>query len=55
MEHDGTPTRWARYSPEELNFDKKWFVERGLNSLSLLSYLVTTAHITGDNKYREIA
>ncbi len=55
MEHDGAPTRWARYSPEELNFDKRWFVERGLNSLSLLSYLVTTAHITGDNKYREIA
>jgi hypothetical protein len=26
-----------------------------LNSLSLLSYLVTTAHITGHNKYREIA
>lgn len=55
MEHDGTPTRWARYSPEELNFDKSWFVERGLNSLSLLSYLVTTAHITGDNKYRKVA
>ena len=55
MELDGTPTRWARYSPEELNFDKSWFVERGLNSLSLLSYLITTAHITGDNKYREIA
>ena len=55
MEHDGTPTRWARYSPEELNFDKKWFVERGLNSLSLLSYLITTAHITGDDSYRDIA
>ena len=55
MDHDGRPTRWARYSPKELNFDKNWFVERGLNSLSILSYLITTAHITGDDKYRDIA
>ncbi len=55
MDHDGRPTRWARYSPKEMNFDKNWFVERGLNSLSILSYLITTAHITGDDKYRDIA
>jgi hypothetical protein len=55
VDHDGRPTRWARYSPKELNFDQNWFVERGLNSLSMLSYLAVTAHITGDARYREIA
>jgi hypothetical protein len=54
VDHDGTPTRWARYSPGELNFDQNWFVERGLNSLSMLSYLAVTAHITGDPKYQRI-
>lgn len=55
VDHDGTPTRWARYDPRELNFDARWFYERGLNSLSMLSYLLTTAHITGDARYRHIA
>jgi len=55
VDHDGKPTRWARYSPEELNFSKDWWVERGLNSLSMLSYLATAAHITGDDKYIDTA
>lgn len=55
VDHDGKPTRWARYSPKEVNHDRKWFVERGLNSLSMLSYLATAAHITGDDKYLEAA
>lgn len=55
VDHDGKPTRWARFNPTELNFDKNWFMERGLNSLSMLSYLRTTAHITGDPKYNAIA
>lgn len=55
VDHDGKPTRWARYSPEELNHDKNWFVERGLNSLSILSYLAVAEHITGDEKFAEAA
>lgn len=55
VDHDGKPTRWARYSPEELNFDPNWFVERGLNSLSMLSYLAVTAHVTGNERYNRIA
>ncbi|MBN1348829.1 hypothetical protein JXJ21_05420 [candidate division KSB1 bacterium] len=55
VDHDGKPTRWARYSPKELNFDRNWWVERGLNSLSMLSYLAVTEHITGDSKYRAVA
>jgi len=55
VDHDGRPTRWGRYDPAEINFDPRWFIERGLNSLSMLSYLATTAHITGDAKYRTVA
>lgn len=53
VDHDGLPVRWARYSPEEMNGSLEWWIERGLNSLSMLSYLQTTAHITGDAKYKE--
>ena len=55
VDHDGRPTRWARFNPYELNHDKNWFVERGLNSLSMLSYLAITYHMTGDKRYREIS
>jgi hypothetical protein len=55
IDHDGKPTRWGRFNPQELNHDKDWYVERGLNSLSMLSYLITTAHITGDDQYRDVA
>ena len=55
VDHDGKPTRWSRFNPYELNHNKDWFVERGLNSLSMLSYLAVTEHVTGDNRYGEIA
>jgi hypothetical protein len=48
-------TRWAVYGPTELNHNPFWYQERGLNSLSMLSYLNTAHHITGDQKYREVA
>ncbi|MBN9656790.1 MAG: hypothetical protein J0H49_01350 [Acidobacteria bacterium] len=45
---DGKPTRWGRWS-------RKYFDEApgdsALNSLELLSFLKTAAHITGDAKY----
>ena len=55
VDHDGLPTRWAIYSPKSLNGDPTWYGERGLNSLSILSYLATAEHITGDAKYRDAA
>ena len=55
VDHDGRPTRWARFNPYELNHDKNWFVERGLNSLSMLSYLAVAHHVTGDDRYKEIS
>ena len=52
-DHDGLPTRWGFFSPNDLNRDEDWYVERGLNSLSLLSYLTVAEHVTGDPRYTE--
>ncbi len=51
IDHDGQPTRWAVYGPRYLNRDPAWWAERGLNSLSVLSYLAVAAHVTEDPKY----
>jgi len=51
VDHDGTPTRWGVYSPDALNHDPNWWYERGLKSLSMLSYLAVAEHVTGDAKY----
>jgi len=51
VDHDGNPTRWGIYGPQYLNHDPKWWPERGLNSLSILTYLTVAAHIIGDQKY----
>jgi hypothetical protein len=51
VDHDGTPTRWGVYGPQDINRDPRWWAERGLNSLSILSYLTVAQHITGDPKY----
>lgn len=51
IDHDGTPTRWAIYSPDALNADPNWWSERGLKSLSMLSYLAVAEHMTGDARY----
>lgn len=51
VDHDGRPTRWGIYDPASLNNDVNWWGERGLKSLSMLSYLAVAAHVTGDAKY----
>jgi hypothetical protein len=51
VDHDGKPTRWGIFDPENLNRNHHWWEERGLNSLSMLTYLRVAAHITGDGKY----
>lgn len=51
IDHDGTPTRWGPYSPEALNHDPDWSSERGIRSLSMLSYLAVAEHMTGDPTY----
>ena len=51
IDHDGKPTRWAIYGPQYLNHDPLWWQERGLKSLSILSYLAVAEHVCGDPKY----
>ncbi|MBI1317563.1 MAG: hypothetical protein GC168_01260 [Candidatus Hydrogenedens sp.] len=53
VDHDGTPTRWSIYGPDSLNHDVNWWSERGLKSLSMLSYLTVAEHMTGDKKYSD--
>ena len=55
VDHDGRPTRWAVFGPRQLNHDPAWWQERGLNSLSLLSYLRVAERVSGDARYAAIA
>lgn len=52
-DHDGLPTRWSVYGPDALNHDWVWWSERGLKSLSMLSYLTVAEHMLGDQKYTD--
>jgi len=51
IDHDGRPTRWAVFAPGDLNRNPDWWPERGLNSLSMLSYLAAAAHVTGEARF----
>ena len=55
VDHDGTPTRWAVFGPEALNAQPRWIDERGLNSLSMLTYLRIAHHVTRDDRYDRAA
>ena len=46
----GQPTTWGWWSPQKLIEQPD---ERALNSLQLLSFLKTTAHITGESRYED--
>ncbi len=51
---DGIPTTWANWEPDLLNNDDRWYYERGTNSLEILSFLKTTYHVTGEEKYNDV-
>jgi hypothetical protein len=53
VDYDGKPTRWARFSPDDMNRNPAWHAERGLNCYSILTYLAIAYHILGDSKYRQ--
>jgi len=55
VDYDGKPTRWGHFDPETLNSSRYSWGDRGLNSLSMLSYLAVAEHMTGDAKYRAAA
>ena len=50
---DGKPTRWGVWSPERLNDDPDWEMDRSANSVEMLSYLKAAYHMTGDEKYQQ--
>jgi hypothetical protein len=50
VDHDGTPTRWARFGPDDILGYHSW-VERSLNSMMMLSMLKVAEQLTGDPKY----
>lgn len=47
----GKRTRWGFWNPESLNDDPEHYLENGLNSLQMLSFLKVAHHVTGDTKY----
>ena len=51
VDKDGKPTTWGVWAPEKLNDDPKWWEERGLNSLEILSHLKIASHLVGDPRY----
>lgn len=55
VDWDGKPTRWGNYNPADLNQNPDWWIERGLNSLSMISYLKVAERVSGDPKYRDAA
>lgn len=52
VDKDGEPTRWGVWAPEKLNDDPEWMMERGLNSLQILSFLCAADHVSGNPRFR---
>lgn len=53
LDWDGQRTYWGFWSPELLNDRPEHYLENGLNSLQILSFLKTAYHMTGDQKYQQ--
>ncbi|MCB9260596.1 MAG: regulator [Ignavibacteriales bacterium] len=50
---DGKHTQWGVWSPEFINNNQDWIVERGINSIEILSYLKLAYHVSGDEYYQK--
>ena len=55
VDHDGKPTRWGIFDPGHLNDSSNWYEDRGINSLSIVTYMKVAAHITGDPRFADAA
>jgi len=51
MDQDGTPTTWGFWGPDRLNDDPKYWEERCLGSLEILSHLKVAMRLVGDPRY----
>lgn len=53
MDIDGTHTRWAVWSPGDLNRNPDWRPDKYQNSMELLAFLKLAYFMTGDEKYQQ--
>ena len=53
IDWDGERTHWGFWDPELLNDHPEHYLENGLNSLQILSFLKTAYHATQDKKYQQ--
>jgi hypothetical protein len=53
IDWNGKRTRWGFWDPESLNKNPLDFIECGLNSLQMLSFLKVAHYVTGDQKYED--
>lgn len=53
IDWDGERTRWGFWSPELLNDDPEHYIENGLNSAQILSFLKVSYYITGNEKFKK--
>ncbi len=51
VDQDGAPTTWGFWGPDRLNNDPKYWEERCLGSLEMLSHLKVAMRIVGDVRY----
>ena len=51
VDKDGQPTTWGFWGPDRLNDDPRYWEERGLGSLEMLSHLKVAMHIVKDPRY----
>ena len=54
LDWDGTRTMWGWWDPDSLNNKPIHYLESGIYSLMMLSFLKTAHHITGDDKYDKL-
>ncbi len=53
IDWDGKRTRWGFWNPESLNDDPEHYIENGLNSAQILSFLKVSWYITGNPKFKK--
>lgn len=53
IDWDGERTKWGFWNPESLNDDPENYMESGLNSTQILSFLKVSYYITGDAKFKK--
>ncbi len=53
IDWDGKRTRWGFWDPKSLNGNPMDYIECGLNSLQILSFLKVAHYTSGDKKYQD--